>query len=273
MDTSTSSFAPHLSSTIVSVNFVRNRNALLVRADLGALFVDFMLHAADNRLDYSEQAGRMMKEGLAAFALHCASRPRGEHLAWTLNFQEPLLNLFFTGDNEDCLIAGRVFSDDVRRGQQNLLYSDIVARRGQQPRRSVVHFDGTSLFGAAEAYYARSEQRSARYFELGGDEFALLLSHPDCDLVWLHTVDAAGIRAMSDKETLSLIERREYRWQCGCTQTKLMRVISQTYKGDMRAMFAGEQTIRAQCPRCAAVHVITQEAMAAYLAEAKKEGS
>jgi len=271
MDQSTSSFAPHLSSTVLSVTFVRRRNALLVRGDLGPLFIDFMLHAADNRLDYSSQAGRMMKEGLAAFALHCASRPRGEHLAWTLNFQEPLINLFFTGDNEDCLVAGRVFAEDVRRGQNNLLYIDIVARRGQPPRRSVVTFDGAGLFGAAEAYYARSEQRHARYFDLGGDEFALLVSHPDCDLGWLHTVEAAAVRSLPDTETLSLIERRQYRWQCGCTQEKLMRVIAQAYQGDARAMFAGEETIRAQCPRCAAVHAITREAMEAHLAQTPKD--
>src|ERR1700690_488626 len=120
MAESTSSFAPNLSDTIITVSFVRKRNALLMRGDLGTLFIDFMLHVADHRLNYSEEAGRLLKEGLAAFVLHCASRPRHEHIAWTLNMQEPLLNLFLAGDNDDCLLTGRVFTEEVRRGAQNL---------------------------------------------------------------------------------------------------------------------------------------------------------
>jgi len=84
MPESTSSFAPNLSDTVISVSFVRKRNALLMRGDLGTLFVDYMLHVADHRLNYDEEAGRLLKEGLAAFVLHCASRPRHEHIAWTI---------------------------------------------------------------------------------------------------------------------------------------------------------------------------------------------
>lgn len=269
MPESTSSFAPNLSDTVISVSFVRKRNALLMRGDLGTLFIDFMLHVADHRLNYSEQAGRLLKEGLAAFVLHCASRPRYEHVAWTLNMQEPLLNLFLAGDNEDCLVTGRVFTEEVRRGSQNLFYSDIVPRRGEPTRRSIVRFEGSSLFAAAETYYAGSEQRTARFFELGGDDYALLLSHPDCDLDWLRHASPTTVRSLPEEETLAAIERRQYHWECGCTQEKIMRVVAQAYHGDTRAMFSGEETIRAQCPRCAAVHTITREAMEAFLAESK----
>jgi len=181
--------------------------------------------------------------------------------------QEPLLNIFLAGDNEDCLVTGRVFTEEVRRGAQNLFYSDIVPRRGEAPRRSIVRFDGTGLFGAAETYYSGSEQRVARYFELGGDEFALLVSHPDCDLDWLKHASATTIRGLAEEETVTLIERRQYHWECGCTQEKIMRVVAQAYHGDTQAMFSGEETIRAQCPRCGAVHTITREAMEAFLAQ------
>ncbi|HEY4300088.1 MAG TPA: Hsp33 family molecular chaperone HslO [Candidatus Didemnitutus sp.] len=269
MAESSSSFAPNLSDTMVTVSFVRNRNALLMRGDLGTLFVDYMLHVADNRLNYSEEAGRILKEGLAAFVLHCASRPRMEHIAWTLNLQKPLLNLFLAGDNEDGLVTGRVFTEEVRRGDDNLFYSDIVARRGEPARRSIVKFEGAAMFAAAEAYYAGSEQRLARYFELGGDDFALLISHPDCDLEWLRRATAATVHELQEQETVTLIERRKYHWECGCTQEKIMRVVAQACNGDARAMFADEETLRAQCPRCGAVHTITREAMEAFLAESK----
>jgi molecular chaperone Hsp33 len=270
MAESTSSFAPQLSSTVITVNFVRQRNALLVHGDLGTLFVDFMLHVADHGLNYGEGEGGMLKEGLAVFVLHCASRPLQEHIAWTLNFQRPRLNIFLAGDNEDCTVTGRVFTEDVRQGERNLFYSDIVARRGLQPRRSIVHFDGADLFTAAEAYYAGSEQRVARFFELSGDEHALLLSHPDCDLAWLRSVDEATVRALAETETLALIEQRRYRWFCGCTQEKIMRVVAQAYYGDAAAMFGQDETIRAQCPRCGARHVITREAMEAWLTQSHR---
>src|SRR5262249_33402969 len=145
-----------------------------------------------------EEAGRLLKEGLAAFVLHCASRPRMEHIAWTVNLQKPLLNLFLAGDNEDCLVTGRVFTEEVRRGADNLFYSDIVPRRGEATRRSIVKFDGSAMFAAAEAYYEGSEQRLARYFELGGDDFALLISHPDCDLDWLRGATMDTVRNLHE---------------------------------------------------------------------------
>lgn len=273
MAESTSSLSPQLSSTVITVQFVRRRNVLLVRGDLGTLFVDFMLHVADHGLGYGEGEGSMLKEGLAAFVLHCASRPLQEHIAWTLNFQRPRLNMFFAGDNEDCTVTGRLFTEDVRHGEHNLFYSDIVARRGLQPRRSIVHFDGADLFAAAETYYAGSEQRVARFFELGGDEYALLVSHPDCDVTWLRAVDTAAVRGLAETETLALIEQRRYRWACGCTQEKIMRVVAQAYYGDAVAMFGGEETIRAQCPRCGARHIITREAMEAWLTQPHRPGA
>ncbi len=65
----------------VSVDFVRHRNALLVQADLGPLFTDYYLHLADHQLHYTSAQAGLFKTALAAFTLHCASRPQGEHLA------------------------------------------------------------------------------------------------------------------------------------------------------------------------------------------------
>src|ERR1043165_6452230 len=115
---------------IVSVDFVRGRNALLAHGDLGPLFTDYYLHLADNHLKYTPEQDAIFKKALAAFTLHCASRPLNEHLAWTLSFQDPRLNLFLAGDNEDCTVAGRLFTENVRPAEHNTFYSDIVARRG-----------------------------------------------------------------------------------------------------------------------------------------------
>lgn len=247
--------------------FVRHRNALLVRADFGPLLTDYYLHLAEHGLRHAEGQDRLFKDALAAFTLHCASRPANEHLAWTLGLQAPRLNLFLAGDNEDFTVAGRIFTENVREAERNVFYSETMSRRGAEKRRSVVNFDGTDALKAVEAYYAGSEQRPARCFYLGGDEYALLVAHPDCDEAWFAAVDSVGLRSLGERETLTPIERRSYGWRCGCTQKKILGALAPAARGGLGELFGGEETIRVQCPRCAASHAITREAMEAYLAE------
>jgi len=256
--------------TVVTMDYVRHRNALLVRSDLSPLFTDYYLHLADHKLHYTPQQDAIFKGALAAFTLHCASRPLNEHLAWTLNFQDPRLNVFLAGDNEDCTVVGRLFTENVREAKQNTFYSDIVARRGADPRRSVVNFFGHDPLAAATDYYTRSEQRPVRYFQLGGDEYAMLVSHPDCDVAWFSAIDAATVRELDRSETLARIERRAYQWFCGCTQQKILGAIAPAFRADPEGVFGDGELIRVECPRCAAVHTLTREAMEAYLVESTK---
>lgn len=262
--------APIPNGAEVTVDFVRHRNVLLVRGDLSPLFVDYYLHLAEHQLKPAPEHDRLLKDLVAAFALHCASRPRNEHLGWTLGLQDPRVNLFVVGDNEDCTLTGRLFTENVREAERNVFYADLMPRRGAERRRSVVNFEGADIFRAAEAYYATSEQRTARYFDLGDDHYALLLSHPDCDEAWLRAVDLAGVKALADTETLARIERRAYRWECGCTQQKIMTALAPAARDDFGGLFHGDESIHVQCPRCAAGHIITREAMEAFLAETKK---
>lgn len=262
--------APVPQGAELTVDFVRHRNALLVRGDLSPLFVDYYLHLAEHRLKPGPAHDGLLKQLVAAFALHCASRPRNEHLAWTVGLQDPRLNLFAVGDNEDCTLTGRLFTDNVREAEKSVFYADLMPGRGAEKRRSVVNFEGADLFRAAEAYYAASEQRTARYFDLGDDHFALLISHPDCDEAWLRAADLAGVRALAETETLARIERRAYRWACGCTQRKIMTALAPVARDDFAGLFHGDESIHVQCPRCAAGHIITREAMEACLAASKQ---
>lgn len=268
---STTSFAPHLAASPVSVSFVRGRNAVLVRGELGTLFVDYFLHLQDHVQPRDPAREKLLAEALALFTLHCAARPRPEHIAWTINFQAPRTNLFLVGDNEDTAVVGRYFSDNVREAAHNVFYCDTVPRRGAEPRRSVVQFDGADVVRAVETFYRDSEQRPARYFELGKDEHALLVAHPDCDLPWFQGITGEGVLNLAQTETLTLIERRAYRWQCGCTQEKILGVIAPAYRSDAEGLFGQEELIRVQCPRCAAVHALTREAMEAYITQADRQ--
>lgn len=252
----------------VRTYFVRNRNVMLARADFGGLYVDYYLHLSTNQIKVSAEHDALFKRALAAFTLHCASRPVNELNAWTINVQQPLVNLFLTGDNSTGAVTGRVFDENVKEGPENLFYSDVV--RGNQPkRRSAVTFEGSDPILGAEKFYSQSEQRGARYFQLGEEDFVMLTEHPDCDLTWFRGLTPADIRTLDQKETLVLMEQRVYRWHCGCNQQRMMEVLTPTMKQDPDALFGDEPKLEMRCPRCGARHMITREAMEAFVAKVK----
>ena len=257
---------PAESGLEVRTYFVRGRNVLLARADCSELFVDYYLHLAAQRLAPPPAADARFKRALAAFALHMASRPWDELTAWTINFQEPLLNLFLTGDNETGAVTGRAFDEHVKVLPENLFYADVV--RGRQPkRRSTVAFAGDDPLTAVEHFYTQSEQRLGRYFQLGEEDFALVVEHPDCDLSWLRGLAADDVRRLDRAETLVLMERRIVRWHCGCNQTRMMEVLAPTMRQEPRELFGEDPKLEIRCPRCGARHAITREALEAFIAE------
>ena len=250
----------------INTLFVRSRNVLLARGEFGDLFVDYYLHLQAHDIHPAPEADAVFKSALAAFVLHCASRPRNELTAWTINFQQPLVNVFLTADNETGAVAGRVFEENVKELPENIFYSDVV-RLGQQKRRSAVSFEGPDPIGAAEKFYSQSEQRLARYFQLDEEEFALVTEHPDCDVNWLKSLTVERVRELDQIETLVPVERRVYRWHCGCNQERMLEVLAPTMKQDPEGLFGDEEKIEIRCPRCAARYAITREAMEAFVAE------
>ncbi len=258
------------SGAVVTADFVRHRNVMLLQADMGPLFVDYYLHLADNGLRHTPGQDALLKQALTAFTLHCASRPKNEHLAWTIGLQNPALNLFLAGDNEDCTVTGRLFTENVREAPKSVFYSETMPRRGTEKRRSVVNFEGADLFHATETFYATSEQRPARLFDLGDEKYAMLLSHPDCDEAWLNEITLDDVKDLARTQTLARIERRLYRWHCGCEQRKILAALAPAAQNGLGDLFGGSEVIHVQCPRCAANYTITREAMEAWLAAAAK---
>ncbi|EIP97456.1 disulfide bond chaperone [Opitutaceae bacterium TAV1] len=256
---------PSESGIELRTDFVRGRNALVARAVFTELYVDYYLHLGKWNLHPAEKIDAMFKRALAGFVLHCASRPWNEMTAWTINFQSPLVNLFLTGDNETGAVTGRAFTEDVKVLPENLFYADVV--RGRQPRRrSTVSFRGEDPLVAAEAFYAQSEQRPARFFQLDEEEFALVGEHPDCDAAWFADLTPERVRDLAQTETVAPLERRIYRWHCGCNQRRMMEVLDPVMRSDPDSLFGDAETIQMQCPRCAARHTITREAMEAFVA-------
>ncbi|MEM9444660.1 MAG: Hsp33 family molecular chaperone HslO [Verrucomicrobiota bacterium] len=250
----------------VRTYFVRKRNALLARANFEKLYVDYYLHLADNSLRYEAKHDQIFKEALAAMCLHSASRPQIEVSAWTLNFQDPLINIFVTGDNQQNLVIGQIFTKDVKPGKENLFYSEVV-RGDNAVQRSVTAFEGQLPFRAAEHFYYQSEQRHARFFEYDDEDFVLISAQPDCDTEWLMGLDKEAIRVLDQNEELSLLEKRYFRWFCGCNQDNMMKLLVPTMKANPESLFEGEETIHIHCPRCGAKFTISREMLEAFMAE------
>ena len=76
------------SFSIVS-SFVRERNVLFAMAKFSPLYVDYYLHLKDNRIEIDAENDELFKRGLAAFALHCVSRPRNKFWPGPLTFRIP----------------------------------------------------------------------------------------------------------------------------------------------------------------------------------------
>jgi molecular chaperone Hsp33 len=257
---------PAASGIEARTSFVRGRHALWAEADLSELLVDYYLHLADHGLTPDPAHDALFKRALAAFILHLVSQPWNVMNAWTLNFHDPRLNLFLTGDNEDGAVTGRVFTEHVKPAAEHLFYVDTV--RGRQPkRRSLVSFTTPDPVLALERFYAQSEQRLARCFELGEDRWVLVSEHPDCDLAWLRDLDMATVRQVPATETLAPLERRIYRWHCGCNQRRMLEVVAPVFRAEPEELFDGDERLEMRCPRCAARHLITREALEAFVQE------
>lgn len=246
--------------------FVRGRNALLARADFGDLYVDYYLHQGQHGYQHVPAHDALLKETLAALTLHCASRPWNESWAWTIHLQDPLLNLFVTGDNRRGMIVGQMFTENVKDVGRSLFYADVVRERGE-PRRSTTQFTGNEPFSIVEQFYEQSEQRLARFFRHGPEDYVMISAQPGCDLDWLGQLDDGAVQALDQTETLSLLEQRTYRWSCGCSQERMFSVLGPIMQKDATALFGEDDLIKISCPRCGARHTITREALEAYVAE------
>lgn len=250
----------------VRTYFVRERNALLARADFGELYVDYYLHQGQHGYQHAPTHDALLKETLAALTLHCASRPWNEAWAWTIHLQEPLMNLFVTGDNRRGIIVGQMFTENVKQDGRNQFYADVVRERGES-RRSATQFTGNLPFKIIEQFYDQSEQRPARFFRNGPEDFVMISAQPGCDLGWFASLNDEAVRTLDESETLSLLEQRKYRWSCGCSQDRMFSILAPIMRNDANALFGDDDLMKISCPRCGARHTITREALEAYVAD------
>lgn len=246
--------------------FVRHRNALLVRGDFSGLFMDYYLHLLELGIKHPPALDQMLKEALVGVLMHCASRPWNERHAWTVNFQHPLANFFVTADNTNACVTGRVFTEDVKRAERSVFYAQ-AQKHLDEPRMSAIEIETTCFFHAVEQFYARSEQRLARFFEYGPDDFVFISAQPQCDIPWLESLTEEGVRALDQKEELSLLEERSYHWECGCTQERIYQVLAPHARQGLEKLFEGDEFLKITCPRCGRLYRTHREQFEAWLAD------
>lgn len=238
--------------------FVRHKNALLTRGQFGDLFMDYYLHLMQHEIRFEPEQDEWLKSALAALTLHLCSRPWSEASAWTFHFKEPRLNLFVTGDNRKGNVVGRLFTEDIKEVDKDLLYSQTTRPDGYS-RRSMVELTGRDIFTHIEQYYHQSEQRPARFFTVGDDDYVFITAQPQCDEEWLAALTVEQMQRIDQDQELSLLETRTYAFDCGCNEERLARVV-ESFSEKLRAeLFEASDTIHLSCPRCYATYDIARD--------------
>lgn len=224
-----------------------SRWVVISEGDFGPLIDAWRLHASVWSPSSDGLGDMLMRQGLAAAALHLANRPRDEMVGWTLNLAEPPTNVFMTGDARQSNVTGRVFTEGVKTVAHSRLFVQSY-RAGREPMESVIEVRGFDLLSIFEQYYQRSEQNPARFFQKENDEFFMVLGMPGVNRQWMAELDLPASLALIDEARL--LEERPFRFECGCSPGKMLNALRDIFQADPEELFQGEAGVETSCPRC-----------------------
>jgi molecular chaperone Hsp33 len=243
--------------TVVESIFIRQRNCLMVRAQFTPIFTGYYIHLLEHKLRYANDLDAVLKDMMAVLTLHLTARPWAETIAWTASIRAPRVNYFVTGGSKEANITGRLFTEDVREPDRNLLYSQTLVP-GEKPSTTSVHVESNDPIEWVEHYYAQSEQRPARCFRLDDENYVLIAAQPDYDEEWFATLDADVAAKILDEEETKLLETRKFEFRCGCSLERILPSLS-SWKDKLDELFQGEESIKVNCPRCGASYMVTPD--------------
>jgi molecular chaperone Hsp33 len=247
---------PRGGEVVIRRRFDRLHQAVLADGDFAAVFAAYNEHVERWELPLDPFLATLMRQGLAATALHLSARPHDETVGFTLNFKEPPTNLFITGDAAKNTFVGRAFEDGVATAESSRLYVQTF-RPGQPVFQSLIDVEGLDVLAVFEQYYARSEQAPARFFELEGDRFLMVQTLPDADQDWLLSLDPARADEI-DLSPDELLIHRNLRFQCGCSPARQLEMLRNIYKDNPGDLFKGDAGVETFCPRCGGRWWITE---------------
>ena len=243
--------------TKVESIFVRKRNCLVVKGKFAPVFTDYYLNLMQHGIQPNKDMDAMLKELMAYFTLHVASRPWAERHAWTITLRAPRCNLFVTGSSLEESVVGRVFTDNVREPDSSVLYAQLY-RDHMDAKTSNIQLQSAMPAEWVEDFYLQSEQRMGRCIELPDEEYVLAIAQPDADIEWLAEQDVESMMALSSREETKLLETRQFRFHCGCTLTRILPALG-SWRNRLDDLFSGEPSIEITCPRCAARYQVTRD--------------
>lgn len=246
--------------TKVESIFVRHRNCLLLWADFTPIFTDYYLHLLDIKERHQPNLDSTLKDLLAILTLHLTARPWAETIAWTANLRAPRVNFFATGSSVHEYIIGRLFTEDVREPDRNLLYSQTTTP-GNEPRTSTIEVESPNPLEWIRHFYDQSEQRPGRAFRLEDDTYALVAAQPDFDEEWFEGLTKETVAQICEKEQTKVLETRKFKFHCGCSIEKILPTLS-AWKDKPDELFGEASALTVQCPRCAKKYQLTREDLA-----------
>jgi len=228
----------------------RQGTLLIAKANFEPIFRDYLDHTARWVGDPDGLILTMIRQGLAAAGLYLTCRPRDEITAWTINLPEPPLNLFFCADAAEGTVVGRYFDENIKTTEHTRFIVQLVRRTGKS-HQSIIEVKGYDILDYFETYYAKSEQATARFYELSDNEFLMLMALPGTDEDWLSEITADGaLRCIVEDESVKMIEQRAIVFRCSCSQERIVQVMFSMFKGIESELFAGQESVEAACPRC-----------------------
>lgn len=232
----------------IKVYVDRKRELVLARGTFSLLFWEFAEHARRWKMLPDGEDMSLVHQGLAAATLDLACKPPDEFSSWTVNLREPPTNLFFTGDNSDFKITGRIFVQNVETNKHSRIFRESQ-RPKHQPRRSVVETDSTSVLGMFEDFWFKSDQIPTRFFHFGQDQFGMIQGLPRADRKFVQELSSEEALAIFDEQT-ELVETRQYAFKCGCDLPKIVSVVQGLYRGKEDSLFQEDEKVEIFCPRC-----------------------
>jgi len=236
---------------------VRGRAVRLTEGNFADLFTDYVRHAQLWGAALDGLTSVMMRQALAGMALHASTRPRDESVGFTLNFREPPVNVFITGDAAASTVVGRFYTEGVQTAAASRLFVQSH-RPGGEPRTSAIEVHGIDILEVLEQYYEQSEQSRARFFEYDDGHFLMVLATPGHDPEWLARLGREEARTLMDHDA-DLLEHRVFVFHCGCSPQKMLQAMRAIWVDDEDDLFQGDSGVEAFCPRCGRRWWIRQE--------------
>ena len=79
------------------------------------------------------------------------------------------------------------------------------------------------------------------YFAQNQDEYVLVQGLPRVDQTWLNALDMQAV--LSQIPQLETIEKRQYRFFCGCNTQKILMVIRKMFASDPAELFGDQDQV------------------------------